>query len=65
VIGLDNHNDYYDINLKLARLARIQDHSAYTHIKADLADRMQWSNSLKTQPQRVVNLQHRPASGTP
>ena len=25
VVGLDNLNDYYDVNLKLARLAQIQD----------------------------------------
>jgi len=57
VVGLDNHNDYYDIKLKLARLARIQDHAAYTHIKADLADREAVEQLFKQyQPQRVVNL---------
>ncbi len=38
VIGIDNINDYYDINLKLARLDRIS-HPAFTFIKMDLADR--------------------------
>ncbi len=57
VVGVDNHNDYYDVNLKLARLARIQDHAAYTHIKADLADREAMEQLFKKhQPQRVVNL---------
>ena len=30
VIGIDNHNDYYDQNLKEARLARHADHPNYT-----------------------------------
>ena len=35
VIGIDNLNDYYDVNLKLARLDRIKDHQAFTDIRAD------------------------------
>ncbi|GAB3529109.1 NAD-dependent epimerase [Photobacterium alginatilyticum] len=38
VIGIDNINDYYDIDLKLARLDRIR-HPAFRFIKMDLADR--------------------------
>ena len=39
VVGIDNLNDYYDVTLKQARLARFIDHPRYTHISADLADR--------------------------
>jgi UDP-glucuronate 4-epimerase len=39
VVGLDNLNDYYDVNLKLARLAKIEDRKVFTFVKADLADR--------------------------
>ena len=39
VIGLDNHNDYYDPRLKEERLARHVDHHNYTHLRIDLADR--------------------------
>lgn len=39
VIGFDNLSDYYDVNLKKARLARFTDHPNYKHIEADLADR--------------------------
>lgn len=57
VIGVDNHNDYYDVNLKLARLDRIKDHPNYTHIKADIADKETMEKVFKQhQPQRVVNL---------
>ena len=38
VLGIDNHNDYYDPSLKEARLAQFVDHAAYTHLRADLAD---------------------------
>lgn len=38
VVGIDNHNNYYDPALKEARLARHADHSSYTHIRMDLED---------------------------
>ena len=38
VIGIDNHNDYYDPKLKEARLARHKDHSNYSHIRMDIED---------------------------
>jgi len=57
VIGIDNLNDYYDVNLKLARLERIQSHQNYTHITADIADIAAMEQLFKEhQPQRVVNL---------
>jgi len=57
VIGIDNLNDYYDVNLKLARLDRIKDHPCYTHIQADIADKEAMEKVFKKhQPQRVVNL---------
>ena len=36
VVGIDNHNDYYDPALKEARLARHIDHTNYTHIHMDI-----------------------------
>lgn len=57
VIGIDNLNDYYDVNLKKARLARILDHKNYTDIRADIADRDTMTLLFRQhQPQRVVNL---------
>ena len=57
VIGIDNLNDYYDVNLKLARLDRIKDHALYTDVRADIADREHMEQLFKQhQPQRVVNL---------
>ena len=39
VIGFDNLNDYYDVELKKARLERFRDHPNYIHIHGELADR--------------------------
>lgn len=39
VVGLDNLNDYYDVNLKLARLARIETQPGFTFCRMDLQDR--------------------------
>jgi UDP-glucuronate 4-epimerase len=38
VIGIDNHNDYYDPLLKENRLARHKDHDHYTHIRMNIED---------------------------
>jgi len=38
IIGIDNHNDYYDPKLKEARLSRHNDHPNYTHIRMDIKD---------------------------
>ncbi|MFC4656789.1 NAD-dependent epimerase [Rheinheimera marina] len=64
VVGLDNLNDYYDPNLKLARLDRIQNllaqHNAtsnFRFIKMDLADREGIAELFATEQfQRVIHL---------
>jgi UDP-glucuronate 4-epimerase len=57
VVGIDNHNDYYDPVLKEARLARHASHPAYTHLRLDLTDRDGLRECFaKHKPQRVVNL---------
>jgi UDP-glucuronate 4-epimerase len=57
VIGIDNLSDYYDVNLKKARLARFQHNPNYTHVHADLADRDAVEHAFTThKPQRVINL---------
>lgn len=57
VIGLDNLNDYYDPNLKLARLKRLDKFDNFTFIKLDLADR-QGMETLFAEQQfdRVIHL---------
>jgi UDP-glucuronate 4-epimerase len=57
VIGIDNHNDYYDPAIKEARLARHANHPNYTHLRIDLADRSSIEAAFaEHKPQQVVNL---------
>ena len=57
VVGIDNHNDYYDPAIKEARLARHANHPNYTHLRIDIADRKAMEHCFAThKPQGVVNL---------
>ncbi|MCO7213521.1 NAD-dependent epimerase [Pseudoalteromonas sp. ACER1] len=57
VIGIDNLNDYYDVNLKLARLAQFESHERFSFQKLDVADREEIAELFKTQKfDRVIHL---------
>lgn len=57
VVGIDNLNDYYDPNLKLARLARLSDHNGYTEVRMSIEDKDAMDQAFKDHaPDRVVNL---------
>jgi UDP-glucuronate 4-epimerase len=57
VIGIDNHNAYYDPQLKAARVARLTQFSNYRHHKFDLANRDALHQLFEAEkPARVVNL---------
>lgn len=56
VIGVDNLNDYYDVALKEARLARIK-HPNFVFVRLDIADRDSMSRLFETEQfDRVVHL---------
>ncbi|CAA9889376.1 Uncharacterized 37.6 kDa protein in cld 5'region [Candidatus Methylobacter favarea] len=57
VVGIDNLNDYYDVNLKLARLQRLRDYEKFKFIKLEIADRQGVENLFaKEKVQRVMHL---------
>lgn len=57
VVGLDNLNDYYDVALKEARLARLIPHPNFEFHKQDIADRVAVERVFEgTKPQRVMHL---------
>ncbi len=57
VIGLDCLNDYYDVNLKKARLARTLPHPGYTDLRINIEDRDAVADAFsRYKPDRVVNL---------
>ena len=57
VVGLDNLNDYYDPELKNARLKRVEHLENFRFIKMDLADRAGMETLFKTEKfDRVIHL---------
>ncbi len=57
VLGYDNMNDYYDVNLKEARLAELKKHNSFDFIKADLADQSAMEDAFENfKPDIVINL---------
>ncbi|MDY4200097.1 MAG: NAD-dependent epimerase/dehydratase family protein [Candidatus Fimadaptatus sp.] len=57
VIGLDSMNDYYDVRIKEARLAELQQFPTYTFVKGNLADKALITSIFEQyHPEIVVNL---------
>lgn len=57
VIGIDNLNDYYDVNLKYSRLEQLKPFSKFTFIQGDIANKDSVFNLFETsKPDIVVNL---------
>jgi len=57
IIGIDNLNDYYDVNLKLARLAQFEANDCFSFKKLDIADREEIAKLFKTEKfDRVIHL---------
>jgi len=57
VVGVDNLNDYYDVTLKEARLARLTGHSNFSFHKLSVEDRQGMAELFgREQPQRVIHL---------
>ena len=57
VVGVDNLNDYYDVTLKEARLARIADHEAFRFHRVAVEDRDAMAGIFADEkPDRVIHL---------
>ncbi len=57
ILGIDNHNNYYDPALKAARLERHKNYANYKHVRMDIKDRENISKLFKTQQfECVINL---------
>jgi UDP-glucuronate 4-epimerase len=57
VVGVDNLNDYYDVNLKLARLERLRDYKRFKFIKLEISDRAEVEELfVREKFQRVMHL---------
>jgi UDP-glucuronate 4-epimerase len=57
VVGLDNLNNYYDVSLKVARLAGLEGRKGFRFIKGNIADRQLMTDLFQREKfDRVVNL---------
>ena len=57
IIGVDNLNDYYDVNLKKDRLSQLKPYPNFTDVRLDLENAESMAELFAThRPQRVVNL---------
>ena len=57
VLGIDNLNDYYDINLKKQRNIVLSQYSNFSFKKIDITDAVELNKNFKTfLPDKVVNL---------
>ena len=57
VIGVDNLNDYYDVQIKKDRLAQLLPQAGFTDVRANIEDKAAIDKIFKEhKPDRVVNL---------
>ena len=57
VLGIDNHNNYYDPKIKDARIGRLLQYSNYQHHRIDISNKDDLDSVFKNnKPQKVVNL---------
>ena len=57
IVGIDNHNDYYDPRIKEFRLQRLTNYSNYDHYRKDLVDKNSIDKIFNDhKPNIVVNL---------
>tara|TARA_Y100001970_G_scaffold285868_1_gene406696 strand:- start:721 stop:1731 length:1011 start_codon:yes stop_codon:yes gene_type:complete len=57
IVGIDNHNKYYDPKLKEARFEELAKYSNYKHYRIDISDEKKLADIFKKyKPKKVVNL---------
>ena len=57
VVGVDNHNDYYDPKIKDSRLTILTNNDSYSHYKEDISNKKQVDDIFNTtKPECVINL---------
>ena len=57
IIGIDNHNDYYDTKIKESRLDILNKFSNYKHYRIDICDQTNLEDIFKNhRPSKVINL---------
>ncbi len=61
VLGVDNHTNYYDVQLKHSRLNILKNYQNFSFEKVDISDSKEINRIFKSfEPQKVVNLAAQP-----
>ena len=64
MIGVDNLNDYYDVNLKQDRLVLLKPFDRFTFVKGDISEKV-IDQLFEYRPAIVINLAARPGCAIP
>jgi len=56
VVGIDDMNDYYDVELKRSRLAQLRDNERFSFVEGSIADRAAIDEAFRERPDYVVHL---------
>ncbi len=54
IIGIDNHNDYYDPSIKEARLKKLEKFQNYKHFRVDISDQKKLDEIFKSYSVQIV-----------
>ena len=54
IVGVDNLNDYYDVNLKINRLKQIENHQNFKFYKASIEDRKEIEKIFENEKVEVI-----------
>ncbi len=61
ILGIDNHNDYYDPKLKFSRLKRFEDHPNFTQSSINIDNKeLLFESVLDFDPEIIINLAAQP-----
>ena len=58
VLGVDNLNDYYDVRLKEARLALLEQQGGFAFARADIADREAMAAAIAPERRSITRIVH-------
>ena len=48
IVGIDNFNDYYDVNLKKKRIKNLHHYKRFKFLKADITNQLKINKIFKT-----------------
>ena len=65
IVGIDNHNDYYDTKIKDARLQKLKKYSNYIHYCSDITNQKSLDEIFREQSNKNLQTITNDAFGNP